>query len=710
MKKIKLLVLSGVILGIIYGFSFFKEPTPEKDKLLIEIVTYVLERGHYNPEDIDDVFSENLFMNYMESLDGNRRFFIKADVDNLSLYKTELDNQIRESKLDFFEYSYRKYAQRLAQIETFYKPLLERPFDFSKEEDINLDYDEIEYTESLSELKSRWLQYFKFSTLGIYTDKKEEELKKFEKDSTYQMISDVELEKQARAITKDNMDIFFELRNDLERRDYFSLYLNAITTQFDPHTAYFAPQEKELFDQSMSGKFEGIGARLQKTNQQVKIVEIISGGPVWRDKLLEVEDIILKVAQENEEPVDVSGMRLDNVVKLIKGPKGTNVYLTVKHVDGTIEVITITRDVVELEESFAKSSVIIKEGEKYGLIHLPKFYVDSNDYGERNAATDVKKEIEKLKNENVEGIILDLRNNGGGSLQTVVDMTGYFIKDGPIVQVKSTGGKKQVFEDRDSNIYWDGSLVVMVNEFSASASEIIAAALQDYKRAIVIGSKQTFGKGTVQNVITLDQIVSNNTHGNLGAMKVTTDKFYRVNGGSTQLEGVKSDVILPGRYSYVDTGERSQDNPLSWDQISPASFESWSNNSNFDYAIEQSKKRINDNSYMKLINEHAMWIKDQQDDNQYSLNYEKFIANRKAKEDETAKYNELNEFKSDFVLETLNADLPELEENADLKERRNRWEESLIKDIYLYEAVSVLQDLNRPLKELNKLAANNNEE
>lgn len=707
MKKVKILVLSSAILGAIYGFSFFKVSTPEKDKLLLEIITYVLERGHYDSKNIDDVFSENVFMNYIKGLDGSKRCFIKGDIDNLNLYKTELDNQIRESKLDFFDYSYRKYTQRLSQIETFYKPLLERPFDFSKQEKINFDYDKMDYAESLSELRDRWFKHFKFSTLEIYTDKKKEELNKFEKDSTYQMISDVELEKQARTITKENMDAFFEIRNDLQRKDYFSLYLNSITSQFDPHTYYFAPQEKERFDQSMSGKFEGIGARLQKTNQQVKVVEIISGGPVWRGKLLEIGDIILKVAQENEDPVDVSGMRLDDVVKLIKGHKGTNVYLTVKHVDYTIEVIPVTRDIVELEEAFAKSTIILKEGKKYGLIHLPKFYVDTNDYGQRNAATDVKKEIEKLKNENVEGIILDLRNNGGGSLQTVVDMTGYFIKDGPIVQVKSAGGGKKIFVDRDPNIYWDGSLVIMINEFSASASEIIAAALQDYKRAILIGNKQTFGKGTVQNIMNLNQIVSNNTHGDLGAMKVTTDKFYRINGESTQLEGVESDIILPGRYTYVDTGERSQNNPLSWDKISATPFELWSDNSNFDYAIEQSKKRISNNSYLKLINEHALWIKDQQDNsNSYSLNYDEFIAQRKIITNETAKYDELDKFKSDFTLQTLKVDLPALEESADLKERRVRWEESLTKDIYLYEAVNVLQDLRKPLKTL-KLASRN---
>ena len=705
MKKIKFLLIATILTGVFYGFTLSNSIiNPEKDKLLLEVLAYVLERGHYDPETIDDAFSESVFMNYIESMDGQHRFFIQADLNNFNQYKTKLDDQIKGSELDFFDYTHQKYIQRQDQIKAFYKPLLERPFDFSLDEEIDLDYEKMGYAESLSELKNVWIKYFKLSTLGIYSDNKEEELKKHKLDSTYVMLSDVDLEKQAREITRENMDVYFEVRNDLQRKDYFSIYLNAIATQFDPHTFYFAPQEKERFDTNISGKFEGIGARLQKKNQQIRIVEVISGGPVWRDKLLEVEDIIMKVAQENEEPVDISGMRIDDVVKLIKGPKGTKVYLTVKHVDATVEIIPITRDVVELEDAFAKSSIILKGEKKYGIIHLPKFYIDFKDYEQRNAASDVQKEIEKLKKENVEGIILDLRNNGGGSLQTVVDMTGFFIKDGPVVQVKSTGGKKQVLSDTDSSVSWDGPLVLMVNEFSASASEIIAAALQDYKRAVVIGSKQTFGKGTVQNVIDLNQIISKNTHGDLGALKLTTEKFYRINGGSTQLEGVKSDVVFPGRYTYIDTGEKAQDKPLSWDKISPASFQTWESTLNFDYALEQSKKRIASNSYMMLIDEQAKWIKSQQDENTYSLNYENFINERKNRIEETSKYDKLDEFKSPFKLETLKVDLPGLEKDTDLKESRLRWEKDLSKDIYLYEAVNVLEDLSYPIQKTNKLA------
>ena len=313
---------------------------------------------------------------------------------------------------------------------------------------------------------------------------KEREQDKAVEDSTYVAKTDSELEIETRDVLKDDMK-YFEARDDLNRTDYFSLYVNAIALQFDPHTNYLAPSAKDRFDQNISGKFEGIGARLTKRNQEIEIVEVISGGPVWRGKLIEPGDKILKVAQVDETPVDVVGMRLDDVIKLIKGPKGTQVFLTIKKVDGSTTVVPITRDVIELEEAFAKSTIIEKNNQRFGLIHLPRFYVDFSDYGNRNAATDVRKEIRKLKAQGIEGIVFDLRNNGGGSLQTVVDMAGYFIEEGPIVQVKSTGGQKQILSDEDSNVEWDGPLVVMVNEFSASASEILAAALQDYKRAIV---------------------------------------------------------------------------------------------------------------------------------------------------------------------------------------------------------------------------------
>ena len=557
------------------------------------------------------------------------------------------------------------------------------------------------YSRTLNDLKKRWRMRFKLSALQIYYDKKQEENDKKGKDSMYQIKSDLALEREARESVIENVDIFFENVSQLERKDWFTVFVNSIALEFDPHTSYYAPQEKDRFDTRISGKFEGIGARLQRKNEQVHIIEIIPGGPVWRDNLLKVGEIILKVAQKDEDPIEIGNMRLDDAVNLIKGPKGTKVYLTVKKVDGIIEEVEIIRDVVELEESYAKSSLIIKDSNKYGLIELPQFYIDFDDYSNRNAAIDVKKEINQLKEKDVQGIIIDLRNNGGGSLKTVVDITGYFIKDGPVVQVKSTGGRKEILRDNDSSIIWEGPLVILVNEFSASASEILAAALQDYKRAIVLGSKQTFGKGTVQNMVDLNRIISGSTYGDLGAVKLTTDKFYRINGGSTQLEGVKSDVVILDRYSYIDLGEKDQENPLSWDYIEPTTFDFWHYEIDYKSMLERSENRMKSSQYISLIDEQAKWVKQQQDEYDYTLNYNNLYQEKEFEKKKINKFKKLNEFESGLQFEWL----PEPGKKSINKEitlRRNRWIKSLKADFYIDEATNILEDLNS--KNYNKLA------
>ena len=383
---------------------------------------------------------------------------------------------------------------------------------------------------------------------------------------------------------------------------------------------------------------------------------------------------------------------------LIKGPKGTQVILTIKRVDGTIEDVVVTRDVVELEETYARSSLIKDDTGTFGLIELPKFYINFEDYNARNAATDVKKELEQLKKNNVKGIILDLRNNGGGSLKTVVDMTGYFIDQGPVVQVKSTGGRKEVLKVTDPSIVWDGPLVVLVNEFSASASEIIAAALQDYKRAIVLGSKQTFGKGTVQNVFDLNRMITGGTYGNLGALKVTTDKFYRINGRSTQLEGVKSDIVFPDQYAYVDMGEKDQDNPLAWDRITPANYVPYGKMDNYEYSLQRSNQRLKENSFTKLIDEQALWVKERQEDNTYALDYESYKSEREKNKSYSERFKKLGKFESSYDFQWLPEAGTQEEVNEDLIEKRSRWQKSLKKDIYISEAVEILKDLSTQIK------------
>ena len=656
----------------------------DKDKLLLDLITYVLEKGHYEPKDLNDSFSSNVFDDFIDILDPTKRYFLESDIRDFEKYRFMIDDEIKNTEITFFNIVYQRLKKRMGEAEEIYKEVLETPFDYTKQETINIDYKDQEFAANKKQLRERWRQQLKYNTLGVYDNKLSE---------NEENLPESELEAEARETTENTLGEFFDFINDLERKDWFVQYINTIVDEFDPHTFYFAPDDKEKFDIGMSGKFEGIGARLQKKPEGAKVVEIISGGPVWREQSLEVGDEILKVGQEGEEPIDIVGMRLDDAIKLIKGPKGSIVDLTVRRVDGTIEEVSIIRDVVMLEESYAKSATVKEEGHKYGLINLPKFYVDFEDYTERNAATDVAKEVERLKEEGVEGIILDLRDNGGGSLKTVVDMAGLFIKDGPIVQVRSSGQRKEVHEDKDERIQWDGPLVILVNELSASASEILAAAMQDYKRAVVIGSKQTFGKGTVQNVIPLDNIVRSNEHGNLGAIKLTTQKFYRINGGSTQLEGVKSDIVVPDRYSYIDLGERDQENPLEWDKISAADYEVWDGYIDFETTIANSKERMAQNPYIELIEENAKWLKEQQDETTVSLNYEVYKQREEESKKKSDQFKSLREYDSKLTFESLKYETELFTQDSVLREKRNRWHKSLAKDIYVEEAINVLQDL-----------------
>ena len=688
--------------NLIYGNSPSSFLYSDKDKFLLEIISYVIEKGHYDPKEMDDEFSENVFNSFIDAIDGQQRFFLKTDINNFKRYKHEIDDQLRSSNIDFFNIVYDKSIQRIQEVRNFYPSLLEKPFNFNLEETTSLDFKNNSFAANLNELKKVWRKRFKLSTLDRFVSKKEEEIYKKKIDSSYQIKSDLILENESRASTLQNINDYFDWMDELERKDTFNAFVNSVVNEFDPHTQYFAPQDKELFDTSMSGKFEGIGARLQKKNEQVKIVEVILGGPVWRDNSLEPGDQILYVAQPNEDPVEISGMRLDDSIKLIKGPKGTNVILTVKRVNGEIEDVIIERDIVVLEESYAKSAIIKKNDKKFGLIELPKFYVDFKNYGERNAATDVKKALISFKEKFVDGLIIDLRNNGGGSLKTVVDMVGYFIDKGPVVQVKSIGGRKEVLEDTDPSIIWDGPVIILVNEFSASASEILAAALQDYNRAIVMGSQQTYGKGTVQNVIDLNRIIAVNQYGDLGALKVTTDKFYRINGGSTQLEGVKSDIIFPSQYGSIQIGEKDQSNPLSWDKISPAKYAINKYNFRDTYVIEKSKARLAKNPMINLIHEQGEWIRLKQNDYNFHLNYISYINKRDNDKKYSERFDVLNEFESKLSFIWLEENM-NIDKSNDILIRRDRWLKGLKKDIFLDEAVNVLNDLKKDDIKLSQL-------
>jgi carboxyl-terminal processing protease len=681
-KKIKYLFLLIPILIIGFTITNKNFSDPNKDRLLIEIIKYVVEKGHYNKIQIDDDLSEKIYLSFIDQLDKQKRFFLKSDLKNFEKYKYNLDDQIKNYDLTFFNLVYETLKLRSNEVQSYYREILSKPFDFKSKEELNLDFENKDFSKNKSEIKQRWRKQLKFSTLDISL------LKLGDSIST---IND-RIYNESLAIVKKNTEDFFEIYNDMDREDWFSYYINSFLKQLDPHTYYFKPDDKERFDVNISGKFNGIGARLTKTEGSIKIVEIIIGGPIWKDNLLDVGDLILKVAQENSEPVDVVGMKLDDAIKLIKGAAKSFVTLTVKKIDGSIKDVSIMRDIVELEEIYAKSTLINKENINYGYISLPKFYVDFSDYKNRNSSEDVKNHIIKLKNNGMKGLILDLRNNGGGSLQTVVDMTGLFIEKGPVVQVKSIGNRKKILYDRNPEIIWDGPLVILINEMSASASEILAAALQDYKRAVIIGSKKSFGKGTVQNIIDLNKFISNSDF-DMGAIKITTDKFYRINGESVQLEGVKSDVVIPDSYMHIFNGEKDENNPLKWDKIDAAFYNPWNGFKNFSFIKNNAQTRINSNNYLKLVSKRADWIKEQSNNKLIPLNfsvYKDYVENNKKK---NKLFESLSEYSNNLNFKLLKSEKDYIMSNKDLLSNRNRWHKNLKKDIFISEGVNILEQI-----------------
>lgn len=700
-RKLKFLLPLLFVLSLLTSFMTIANTDP-KDKVLLTILKYVLIEGHYEPQQIDDAFSVKVYDDFLDRLDPSKRYFLQSDIDEFSAYKTKIDDQINNEELTFFFLVYERFVKRTEESKTYYKEILANPFNFDiSGETLNIDSENTPYSKTKNELVNLWNKQLKFNSLTRFYDKISDEDDKYKMDSTYVKKSMDSLEIEARKATLSSMNDLYERIDELTYSDWFSTYINCIAESFDPHTTYFDPSVKKQFDISMAGKLEGIGARLQKRNDYTKVDELISGGPAWKSGELEVGDIILKVAQGKEEPIDIVGMRLDHAIEFIKGKKGTEVRLTVKKLDGTIKVISIIRDVVELDETFVKSSIIKKDGRTFGVIDLPKFYIDFDEKNFRNSATDMAQEIERLKKENVEGILLDLRNNGGGSLQTAIEISGLFVNKGPVVQVKYRDRKPDVKNDTDPKIQWGGPLVVLVNELSASASEIFAAAMQDYHRAIIIGGKQTYGKGTVQSVLDLNKY--HNLNEDLGALKITIQKFYRINGGSTQMEGVHSDIMLPSRFSYMEIGERDSKYPLKFDRVAPANYTLWNNYENYNLAINNSKKRIENNKYFKLIDENAKWLKRSQDENLVYLNIEDYKKDLESHKNESSKYKEIGEYTSNLTYTSPFYEKPLLEADKDLAEKREAWHTNLKKDIYVNEALNVLSELKlKPQYELVK--------
>ncbi|MEO0898819.1 MAG: carboxy terminal-processing peptidase [Bacteroidota bacterium] len=693
----------SLAIGALILLSSYTFVGGDKGQVLVRLMMKGMEYYHYQPQQINDGFSEKVFEKYLEKIDYSKRFLLKREVENLSIYKDKIDDELQSESFEFFELSYGILKHRIGKAEEYTTEILSKPFDFTINEELDSDVENMAYATTEAEIKDRWRKELKYRTLtrlvsSIERQKTEKE-KAIEKGEEFTEKSVKDLEEEARERVAKDYTKYFERLNKIDVNDRRSDFLNAVTSTFDPHTTYFPPRDKEAFDEDLSGRFEGIGASLQMDdNGYIKVVRIIPGSASSRQGDLEPNFLIVKVAQGADEPVDVVGMEMNDVIKMIRGPKGTEVRLTVRKPDGAEKVIPIVRDIVEIEETYAKSSVILDEktNEKIGFIHLPKFYADFTRTGGRNCAEDVASELKKLEAEGVDGVILDLRNNGGGSLAEVVEMAGWFIDKGPVVQIKSRDGNVRVMKDPNSGIEYDGKLIVMVNPFSASASEILAAAIQDYDRGVIVGSNSTFGKGTVQRFLNLDDFIRGGDDIKpLGEIKLTTQKYYRINGGATQLKGVVPDVVLPDVYNLLDTGEKDQDQAMAWDEIEPVSFRRWNEpvSSDLKKIIKKSEARVGSNETFGLISENAKRYKKRNDRNSYPLNLEAYMAYKDEIDEESKKYENISKEIEGMAVKHVTSDKDFIFSDDTRKKRYENWHKALKKDAYLYEAMQIMQDM-----------------
>ncbi len=669
-------------------------PDPQKEAALMQALLQGLNRLHFQPKTIDDTFSKELYSVYLKDVDGGKRFYSQADVDQLKKFETQLDDEANAGTFEFFNLAADEMDAALTKTQGWYRQILASPLDFSKNDVLEADGKKLDWSKDDTELRSRWEKWMKYEVLSRVTEEQETQEKPDYKGEK-KTFATLEIDQRKKVL--DTYDKWFKRMMKMDRTRRMEMYFNAITNVFDPHTGYFSPKEKENFDIQMSGKLEGIGARLQSDGEKTSVTEIVPGGPAWKQGDLQPKDIILKVGQGNDEPVDVMGWDIDDVVAKIRGSKGSVATLTVQKSDGAEKVIKITRDVVLMEEGFAKSLILSSETpDKVGYIYLPKFYADFTPQGQTSCAVDVAKEVEKLKAENVKGIILDLRNNGGGSLRDVVQMSGLFIEEGPIVQVKSRNRKPEIMEDNDARVQYAGPLVVMVNGFSASASEILAAAMQDYGRAVIVGSAGTYGKGTVQRFLDLDNATNDESVKPLGEMKLTIQKFYRVTGKTTQLDGVTPDVVLPDFYNLVDLGERENDYPLESTTIEAVPFKQNAYHiADLGKLKTSSESRVKANDVFQKVAENATRLRKQKDQSQYPLQLEKYQTWNKHQDEESERYENIFKPITDFQIQNVVADLPQIQSDTSRIARNDNWLKDKKKDIQLYETLRVMQDMIR---------------
>lgn len=662
---------------------------------------------HYSPKTMNDAYSKDVYKMYFNSIDPYKRFFMQADMDEFSKYETKLDDAIAQGDLTFFKLVNGRFSQRVNEIEGITKDILSKPINLDENEDYVLDEKISKNPSNKQEFNGEWKKFLKYFILQeIETINAKEESQQKKKDSVVnnKLKDTIKIEKltmdqkKLKAIdeAKDYTTNFFKRLKKRKTMDAFSQYMNAYTEVFDPHTNYFSPKDKDEFDTQFKGKVIGIGAIIQEKKGDLYLGALTIGAPAWKSKQLSEGDKILKVkSKPKEDAVNVLGMLSDEAVRLIRGEKGTPVTLTVQKKDGSIREVTMTREEVSIEDTFAKSIIVnYPNGKKYGLINLPSFNADFDDPTGRNASDDIKNEIIKLKAQNIEGIILDLRFNGGGSLTEVGDIMGLFMNAGPYVQVKDQNGKIQTLKNKTNSPIWTGPLVIMQNELSASASEILAGQMQDYGRAVILGSPQSFGKGTVQTFVDLNRFL--NTEDDFGSLKLTIQKFYRITGESTQRKGIESDVKMKDLFSYAEVGERYDDYALAWDKIPSASFQKL-NYFNAAALQKSSEARLAKNKDYQLLLESSEWREKLNKERSIPLNQAKFTELTKQRKAQIEKFKPLDKIDIGVQFTVYPKDVEREKKDEAFKKKTENWMKSMKKDVYLQEAINVISEMKQPV-------------
>lgn len=696
MKKVIIVlgVVTTIIVGACSAVAIKESIKSNKEIAVLDLTKRLVSELHYNKQELNDEFSKKVFEMLLENIDPNKRFLLKKDVGKLAKYKFKIDDALINNDLSVFETYFSIIEKREAAAEKIFHSILSKKINLALEDSFNIDADQYDFAENSKELKNRWNGYVSTQVLEkLYSLEK----KQNENDSLKVRKTLAELEEKARADIEKRHVEWFKRLNQLERADRFSTFMNSILAVYGPHTSYYPPKDKEDFDISMSGKLEGIGATLTVKDGYIKVSKVIAGSASWKQGDLQSGDLILEVAQADSIPVDVYDMRLDKAVRLIRGGKGTEVRLTVKKVDGSTQVIPIIRDVVVIEETYAKSLVMKQDGDSvnYGYIHLGSFYAEFGKRGGKRCSKDVLKQIESLKESNVEGIILDLRNNGGGSLSDAVDMVGYFIKHGPVVQVDGVGQAPQEYTDRDPSIQFKKPLVVMINNFSASASEIFAAAIQDYNRGVIVGSN-SFGKGTVQRFFSLEEVADDGVYKDekeLGDIKQTIAKFFRINGGATQLKGVEPDVKLPDVYEHIEIGEKEYPHALAWSSIKPAAYQTFKFDFNIPNLQSNSEERLGTSEYFQSVQTYSKAIERASNETVYPLNYEAFKAYKIKKKEESDAVKVKEDSISNWTVQPNIIDLYEAESDTVLQGRLSKFVEGTADDQYIRESLRILSEM-----------------